>query len=142
MAKVLIFSFYYYYYCSELTRPFDEDAIEKVLDIGCGPNLPWSIDFAASHPNAHVIGMDVLDKATDIIIDLPSNCELIKHNCIKPFPMEPNSIDLCHIRFMNTSFTMEQYKKVVENCWRVLKPGGYIEIMEMDTLVYSPGPMT
>ncbi|CAO3628719.1 unnamed protein product [Cunninghamella blakesleeana] len=129
-------------FAGEFNRPFNEDTIEKVIDIGCGPNLPWSIDFAKEHPNAHVIGMDLLDPINELMDMMPKNCELLKHNCIKPFPIEAQSIDLIHIRTMNTSFTMEQYKKVIENCWQVLKPGGHIEIMEMDTLVYSTGPVT
>lgn len=138
----VIYLFIYLFIISEFNRPFNEDTIEKVIDIGCGPNLPWSIDFAKEHPNAHVIGMDLLDPMNDLIDMMPKNCELMKHNCIKPFPLEDGSIDLIHIRFMNTSFTMDQYKKVIENCWQVLKPGGHIEIMEMDTLVYSTGPVT
>lgn len=120
----------------------DESTIEKVLDIGCGP-LCWSIDFAQTHPNAQVTGMDLIDMVPpDIALDLPKNCQLLLHNCIKEFPYSDNSVDLCHVRFMNVALTMDQYCKMVSHCWRVLKPGGYLELMEMDMLVYSPGPVT
>ncbi|CAO3591448.1 unnamed protein product [Absidia cylindrospora] len=78
----------------------------------------------------------------EIAMDLPSNCQLLIHNCIKDFPYDDATVDLCHVRFMNVSLTMDQYCKMVRHCWRVLKPGGYLELMEMDMLVYSPGPVT
>jgi SAM-dependent methyltransferase len=120
----------------------DEQTIERVLDIGCGP-LSWSIDFAKTHPNAQVIGMDYVNMLPpEIAMDLPTNCQLLIHNCIKDFPYDDASVDLCHVRFMNVSLTMDQYCKMVSHCWRVLKPGGYLELMEMDMLVYSSGPVT
>ncbi|ORZ23615.1 S-adenosyl-L-methionine-dependent methyltransferase [Absidia repens] len=129
-------------FAGEFTRPMDEQTIERVLDIGCGP-LSWSIDFAKTHPKAQVIGMDYVNMIPpEIAMDLPSNCQLLIHNCIKDFPYDDATVDLCHVRFMNVSLTMEQYSKMVRHCWRVLKPGGYLELMEMDMLVYSPGPVT
>ncbi|KAI8096154.1 S-adenosyl-L-methionine-dependent methyltransferase [Halteromyces radiatus] len=129
-------------FAGEFTRPIDEQTIENVLDIGCGP-LSWAIDFAKEHPNANVIGMDCLNMIPpETAMDLPKNCQLVIHNCLKRFPYADDSIDLCHVRFMNASLNMDQYCKMVAHCWRVLKPGGYMELMEMDMMVYSPGPVT
>ncbi|KAI8341093.1 S-adenosyl-L-methionine-dependent methyltransferase, partial [Chlamydoabsidia padenii] len=127
-------------FAGEFTRPMDEQMIDKVLDIGCGP-LCWSIDFAQTHPNAQVIGMDLVNMVPPDVT-IPKNCQLLIHNCMKEFPFVDNSVDLCHVRFMNVALTMDQYCKMVAHCWRVLKPGGYLELMEMDMLVYSPGPVT
>ncbi|KAI7864800.1 hypothetical protein BDF14DRAFT_1830638 [Spinellus fusiger] len=72
---------------------------------------------------------------------LPVNCALIRYNVLEGLGgFQDNSIDYCHIRFMNMSLTSEQYAKVVKECWRVLKPGGYLEMLETDLTIHSPGP--
>lgn len=113
----------------------------RALDIGCGPGC-WCIDFCQTCPRMQVIGIDNGDMFPDPAL-LPRNCELIQHNVLEGLGIfDDASFDYIHIRFMSLSFTHEQYTKLIRDCWRVLKPGGYVEIMEMDMMVYSPGPTT
>ncbi|KAI9497451.1 S-adenosyl-L-methionine-dependent methyltransferase, partial [Zychaea mexicana] len=129
----------------EFALPIDFHKIEhgRVLDVGCGPGH-WCFDLAQDYPRLHVIGVDNVNMFPDPS-SVPANCELIKYNVLDGlthtlFPEA--SFDCIHIRFMCLAFTREQYSQVIDDCWRLLKPGGYLEILEMDMMVYSPGPAT
>lgn len=109
--------------------------------MGCGPGS-WCIDLSTKYPRIQVIGVDS-DNMFPSKRNLPSNCQLLVCNVLdglKEFPEA--SFDVIHIRFMVLSFTTVQYPQVVKDCWRLLKPGGYIEILETDLTVHSPGPIT
>ncbi|CEI91562.1 hypothetical protein RMCBS344292_05846 [Rhizopus microsporus] len=127
----------------EFSLPFDYRDLDyaRILDVGCGPGS-WCIDLAQKYPKIEVIGVDN-DDMFPLAHVLPPNCQLIVCNVLnglREFPDE--SFDVIHIRFMVLSLTTPQYKKVVKDCWRLLKPGGYIEILETDLIIYSAGPLT
>ncbi|KAI8140870.1 S-adenosyl-L-methionine-dependent methyltransferase [Fennellomyces sp. T-0311] len=129
----------------EFSSPIEFNKIDdgRVLDIGCGPGS-WCIDLAQQYPRLHVIGVDNIDMFPDPYT-IPPNCKLINHNVLEGLcniQFEPESFDCIHIRFMCLAFSQEQYTQVINNCWQLLKPGGYLEMMEMDMMVYSPGPTT
>lgn len=127
---------------SEFVRPVDESTFRKVVDVGCGP-MGWTMDFAATHPDAHVYGFDCVDMSPQgSTRQMPPNCELVLHDCRKPLPLDEESVDLCVSRFMNVTLTADEYRQMIAHCWRVLKPGGYLEILEMDLIVNNAGPIT
>jgi SAM-dependent methyltransferase len=113
----------------------------RILDVGCGPGS-WCIDLSTKYPRIEVIGVDS-DDMFPSQRNLPSNCQLLVCNVLNGLKEFPDaSFDVIHIRFMVLSFTTVQYPQVVKDCWRLLKPGGYIEILETNLAVYSPGPIT
>lgn len=59
---------------------------------------------------------------------------------LRRFPDE--SYDLVHCRFLILSLSSEQYQELVQECWRICKPGGYVELLEMDMRVYYTRPCT
>ncbi|KAL0096954.1 S-adenosyl-L-methionine-dependent methyltransferase [Phycomyces blakesleeanus] len=126
----------------EFPTPVDFASLEngRVLDIGCGPGS-WCLDLAADFPELEIIGLDFQESMFPDAGTIPPNCIFIRYNVLMGLgQFEEKSIDYCHIRFMNLSLTVRQYAQVVRDCWRVLKPGGYLEMMEMDMMIYSPGP--
>ncbi|KAI9012103.1 S-adenosyl-L-methionine-dependent methyltransferase [Phycomyces nitens] len=126
----------------EFPTPVDFASLEngRVLDIGCGPGS-WCLDLAADFPELEIIGLDFQESMFPDAGTIPPNCIFIRYNVLMGLgQFEDKSIDYCHIRFMNLSLTVRQYAQVVKDCWRVLKPGGYLEMMEMDMMIYSPGP--
>lgn len=59
---------------------------------------------------------------------------------LRRFP--DKSYDLVHCRFLILSLSSEQYQELVQECWRICKPGGYVELLEMDMRVYYTRPCT
>ncbi|KAL0089835.1 S-adenosyl-L-methionine-dependent methyltransferase [Phycomyces blakesleeanus] len=113
----------------------------RILDVGCGPGS-WCIDIARKYPSVQVIGVDSEDMFPDPVT-VPTNCQLVRYNVLDGLSaFEDNTLDFIHIRFMALSFTVDQYTKVIKDCWRILRPGGYLEMMEADITIYSPGPVT
>lgn len=47
-----------------------------------------------------------------------------------------NSFDFISSRFLILEYTLDQYQQLVTECIRICKPGGFIEIMEMDLRIY------
>ncbi|KAI9478805.1 MAG: S-adenosyl-L-methionine-dependent methyltransferase [Benjaminiella poitrasii] len=127
----------------EFSLPFDyNDLLDgRILDVGCGPGA-WCIDLSTRYPHIDVVGVDSNDMFPSEC-NLPKNCQLIVSNVLNGFKeFADASFDVIHIRFMVLSFTITQYPQVIKDCWRLLKPGGYIEILETDLIVCSTGPVT
>ncbi|KAI8973611.1 hypothetical protein BDF20DRAFT_915029 [Mycotypha africana] len=127
----------------EFCLPFDYKDLPKgrILDVGCGPGA-WCIDLSARYPGIEVIGVDK-DDMFPAKHNLPRNCQLLVCNVLSGLrEFSDASFDVIHIRFMVLSFTLSQYPQVIKDCWRLLKPGGYIEILETDLTIHSPGPIT
>jgi ubiquinone/menaquinone biosynthesis C-methylase UbiE len=134
-----------YDYNREFNLPFDYNQLDqgRILDIGCGGGS-WCIDLSQKYPAIEVIGVDS-DDIFPAPRNLPTNCQLLVCDVLKDDGLAAftdESFDVVHIRFMVLSFTRKQYFQVVKNCWRLLKPGGYIEILETDLTIHSPGPLT
>ncbi|KAG2198770.1 hypothetical protein INT47_010556 [Mucor saturninus] len=127
----------------EFSLPFDYKDLQsgRILDVGCGPGS-WCIDLSQKYPRIEVIGVDS-DDMFPAPRNLPNNCQLLVCNVLNGLREFPDaSFDVIHIRFMVLSLNAQEYPQVVKDCWRLLKPGGYIEMLETDLTVYSPGPVT
>lgn len=55
-------------------------------------------------------------------------------------PFEDNSFDFVKQRLVTSSFTVADWKRVIEELVRVTKPGGYIELVEIDYNTFNLGP--
>jgi SAM-dependent methyltransferase len=50
--------------------------------------------------------------------------------------LHDNSFDFISSRFLILGYTFDQYQQLITECIRICKPGGYIEVMEMDLRIY------
>ncbi|KAI7864888.1 S-adenosyl-L-methionine-dependent methyltransferase, partial [Spinellus fusiger] len=113
----------------------------RILDVGCGTGS-WCMDIATQNPSVQVFGVDSVNMFPDPA-NVPFNCHFIMHNVLDGLSdLTDSSFDFVHIRFMALSFPYDQYTQMIKDCWKLLRPGGYLEIMEADMTVYSPGPVT
>ncbi|KAI9498012.1 S-adenosyl-L-methionine-dependent methyltransferase [Zychaea mexicana] len=101
-----------------------------VLDIGCGPGT-WCMEMATEFPRSTFIGIDrVSNYPRDI---KPKNC--IFRTCSVqnlPLPFPDNSVDYIFQRDLNWDLQAHQWSPLVREFLRVLKPGGWIELVEPD----------
>ncbi|ORZ12241.1 S-adenosyl-L-methionine-dependent methyltransferase [Absidia repens] len=101
-----------------------------VLDMGCSTGT-WTMELATAYPNSHFIGLDQLALFPRDI--KPKNCHFATCDltCL-PLPIPDASVDYIFQRDMNWALMASQWPLLIKEYLRILKPGGWIELMEMD----------
>lgn len=99
-----------------------------VLDVGCGPGA-WTMEMASQFPKATFIGIDQTPCYPQHV--KPKNCHF-RHYIIQdgtlPFP--DNSVDYIFQRDLNWGLTTDTWKVLISEYMRILKPGGWVELVE------------
>ncbi|CAG8690218.1 3952_t:CDS:2 [Cetraspora pellucida] len=111
----------------------------KVLDVGTGAGS-WLLEMATNYPKAKFIGIDISPVQPDFI--KPKNTEFIEANVLEPLPFKDNTFDFIFQRILYVGIPGKNWPSVVNELVRVLKPGGYIELMECDFQYNIMGPAT
>ncbi|CAO3675371.1 unnamed protein product [Umbelopsis ramanniana] len=101
----------------------------KVLDAGCGGGT-WILEMANAYPNSEFTGIDVSAAWPNDI--RPHNCNFVVGNIVNELPFEENSFDYIYMRLVAMGVPNEVYPTVLSNLNKVLKPGGWIELVEFD----------
>ncbi|KAJ8129500.1 hypothetical protein O1611_g4132 [Lasiodiplodia mahajangana] len=108
----------------------------KVLDLGCGTGI-WAIDIADRHTGqGQIEGWDLNLTQPEAI---PPNVSFKRRDFEDPWVgVEPNSLDLVHMRMLNGS--VENWPRLYNQVFKHLKPGsGYLEQVEIDWRPQSDG---
>ncbi|KAH9222060.1 S-adenosyl-L-methionine-dependent methyltransferase [Leptodontidium sp. 2 PMI_412] len=113
---------------------------QKILDIGTGTGI-WAIEMAELYPSAEVLGLDIAPVQPQWYGYLPWNpkghganmFERVPPNCIfeiddveMPWTLAQDSYDFIHARDLLLS--IRDWPKLVDQCYKTLKPGGYLEL--------------
>ncbi|CAG8772300.1 24929_t:CDS:2 [Cetraspora pellucida] len=106
----------------------------------------WESNFSApiegllthSQAKSEFHGIDILPLYPQSI--KPNNITFSKCNILQRLPYDDNVFDYVHMRFMGSSLTLSAWEYVVNELVRVLKPGGYVEICELDCYWVNEGP--
>lgn len=111
--------------------PIDEANTRAVLDVGCGTGL-WSMDFADSHPDAEVTGIDLspIQPAWT-----PPNCHFVVDDVEDDWSEGPNHFDFVHIRCMMGS--VKDWPALYRQAYDRLQPGGWIQHLDMSIIFTS-----
>ncbi|CAG8699098.1 4354_t:CDS:2 [Cetraspora pellucida] len=110
-----------------------------VLDVGTGRGS-WLLEMATKYPNAKFIGMDI--SPVQLNVSKPKNAEFIEANILEHLPFADNTFDYVFQRFLNVGILTKSWPSVISELVRILKPGGYIELMEGEILFNNMGPAT
>ncbi|KAG2172736.1 hypothetical protein INT43_000083 [Umbelopsis isabellina] len=110
-----------------LTKKLQDGAM--VLDIGCGPGT-WLLDLATEYPSSLFHGLDIASVFPNQI--RPPNVNFKVADARDQLPYDPDTFDLVQVRLMATAFQSHEWEIVYRNMYRVLKPGGYLQIIEPD----------
>ncbi|CAG8510769.1 6507_t:CDS:2 [Diversispora eburnea] len=110
----------------------------KVLDVGCGPLL-WSIEMAEDYRNSSFYAVDKEEPSIPEQI-IPKNVKFIKANLLENLPFEDDFFDYIFLRDIIMCFEGSDFENIVlKEIFRVLKPGGYFEIVEAELEGYEQG---
>ncbi|KAK8018338.1 S-adenosyl-L-methionine-dependent methyltransferase [Apiospora marii] len=102
----------------------------RVLDLGTGTGI-WAIDFAREHPKSHVIGTDLSKIQPENVLP---NVEFIREDCEDQW-LFPHKFDYIHGRMLFSCFNNP--RGVMEQAFRFLNPGGWIEYIDAQSEVAS-----
>ncbi|PYH80121.1 S-adenosyl-L-methionine-dependent methyltransferase [Aspergillus uvarum CBS 121591] len=97
---------------------------QEILDVGTGTGI-WAIDVADEYPSAKVTGVD-LSPIQPLFV--PPNCVFEIDDVTLPWTYDPNHFDFIHVRELFGC--IPDWDEFFQQCWRCLKPGGYIEVVE------------
>ncbi|KAJ8658324.1 hypothetical protein O0I10_006007 [Lichtheimia ornata] len=100
----------------------------EVLDSGCGP-ATWTLEMSEQYPNSNFHGTDISPRFPEAI--KPSNCQFHLHNIIDPAPFPDNTFGYVHQRLLVLGLLATDWVKVIDDLLRVLKPGGWLELLEV-----------
>ncbi|KAI8376717.1 S-adenosyl-L-methionine-dependent methyltransferase [Choanephora cucurbitarum] len=121
---------------SDFSAPVSSFDKKVVLDMGCGTGT-WTMEMATRFPNATFIG---LDKCSDFPRDIkPKNCHFERF-CINTkirLPFKDQSVDYIFQRDLNCGLPRSAWLPLMDEYYRILKPGGWLELMEPDVETQS-----
>ncbi|KAI8380549.1 S-adenosyl-L-methionine-dependent methyltransferase [Choanephora cucurbitarum] len=120
-----------------------EDKLKEgitVLDSGCGP-ATWTFEVGEAYPQSRIYGVDASCVFPENV--KPANVEFAIGNIAKHIPHEDCTFDYIHQRLLIMGLTDEDWKNALKEHYRVLKPGGYIESVEVNfNNMETAGPYT
>ncbi|KAF9947852.1 hypothetical protein BGZ72_010221 [Mortierella alpina] len=119
--------------------PLDKSKVRAILDVGCGPGT-WTMEMANEFPDATLTGIDLSAVFPTTII--PGNCRFMQHNILHRFPFPDNTFDFVYQRLLIAGLTPTDWGRVLLELERVTKPGGWIELVEVDGIGGNNGPYT
>lgn len=86
-------------------------------------------EMANEYPNSEFTGIDVsVGWPTEI---RPRNCDFVVGNIVNELPFADNTFDFVYMRLVGMGVSNGEYPTVLKHLYRVLKPGGWIELVEV-----------
>lgn len=112
------------------------ESLHDVLDIACGPG-GWVQELAFAYPHLEVTGIDISQAMIEYArmqarTQHLENAHFVVMDATKPLDLPGGSFDLVNARtiagFMRTSV----WPALVQECVRILRPGGILRLTETD----------
>jgi SAM-dependent methyltransferase len=119
--------------------PLSQDRPVRVLDSATGDGL-WIVDVAKQYPKATFVGTDIVPKHFEQLKDLPSSISFKIQSVLEDWPEEDHgAFDLVHQRYCLAMFSPEKDAAIVSRMFKLVKPGGYIQLVDANLLGYDGG---
>ncbi|KAG4280179.1 hypothetical protein FPRO06_11512 [Fusarium proliferatum] len=113
--------------------PIDKNP-QKILDIGTGTGI-WAIDMADEYPSAEVLGTDISAVQPAFV---PLNCSFQIEDAQLDWTFKPDEFDFIHIRYLYGA--IDDWKKLYRQAFAHVRPGGWVESLEIDIETHSENP--
>lgn len=113
--------------------------LRTILDVGTGTGI-WADQMARLFPAAVVVSLDI---ALSSFKHSPmENCFLCQGNVLTGLPFPDAFFSYTHQRLLVAAIPAEQWPGVVRELIRVTRPGGWVELIEIDNRMQNAGPAT
>jgi SAM-dependent methyltransferase len=112
------------------------EGFHDVLDIACGPG-GWVQELAFTYPHVKVTGIDISRAMVDYArmqarIQNLDNAHFEVMDVTKPLDFPGASFDLVNARTIAGFMTISAWPALIEECSRILRPGGILRLTETD----------
>lgn len=132
------------FHMEEEVTPSD---VVRILDLGGQPNCDWAWHCAREYTNVKVYTATTEHKAVNLPIRGPSNHRRAAVNKLWELPYPDNYFEAVSARSLFTFLktekplneAMDEYDLCLRECFRCLKPGGYLEFMLLDSEIVNAG---
>ena len=109
-------------------QKIDLASVNDVLDVACGPG-GWVIDVAYAHPEKQVTGIDISKTTieyarTQAKVQWLDNVTFEVMDVLKPLNFPNDSFDVVNARFLVGFVPKASWPLLLQECKRVLRPGG------------------
>jgi len=116
--------------------------LRDVLDLACGSG-EWVVQFAEKYPGVHVVGIDLDEERIEVARQAiftagsdnngyPNNAEFLSMDVLKPLQFPDASFDYINGRLLFSFMPKDAWGHVLNECYRVLRPGGIIRLIEAE----------
>jgi len=121
----------------------------RILDLGGQATCDWAWHCAMEYPNTKVytITTKALRQLSNSNIRGPKNHRQVAVDRLVRLPFKDNQFDLISAREIytilkeNAENGQDEWTLCLNECMRVLKPGGYLEFSVMDSDIVNAGPL-
>ncbi|KAI8804603.1 S-adenosyl-L-methionine-dependent methyltransferase [Cladochytrium replicatum] len=104
----------------------------KVLDVGCGSGI-WLAELDRDFPAGDYHGADLsTHEWAKAFKGAGSKIQVVEGNVCARLPYHDNTFDYVHQRFLLAGIPEKSWPDVIKELLRVLKPGGTLDVTEMD----------
>ena len=115
---------------------FDVDRVDDILDVGCGPG-GWALQIAHTHRDINVIGIDISQKMityahSQAQVQCLDNVHFRVMDATQPLNFPNHRFDLINMRLSSTFMTPSVWPPLLQECLRLLRPGGILCITDME----------
>lgn len=124
----------------------EPDEPASILDLGCGPG-GWALQVAQAYPACSVIGMDIsapmikYARAQAELRELSAQFRIADMRQL-PWHFPDDYFDFVNTRFIGGVIPVAFWDAIVQEWWRVLKPGGVIRYTDSVSVSTPVSPNT
>ena len=117
----------------------------KILDLACGPG-GWALEVVAKYPQIQVVGIDIDEmmiayaRAEAQVQEREERTEFIVGDILKPLDFADESIDFINSRLLQGFMFTSQWDPLLNECFRVTRPGGIVRLIEMSNICTAGCP--
>lgn len=116
--------------------PLTLERTHTILDLACGPG-GWALEAAKAYPQKRVVGVDISRRMIEFAraqaqLNYQDNVRFEVMDILQPLAFPDSSFDIVNMRFVALALSRSTWPQVIEECKRVLRPGGTLRIVEDD----------
>jgi hypothetical protein len=100
----------------------------------------WMVDVSKEYPNATFVGTDILEKHFQQLENIPASIDFKVQSVLEEWPAQDHgAYDLVHQRYCLAMFSPEKEEAMVGRLFGLVKPGGYIQLVDANLTGYDRG---